>query len=325
MSLALTSPTSQLRGRMGPDAAARLMRSLGDSAAPLWSELTPAEARVITERMNDLPTDNPGADRDALEAFLRDAAVTRADAPGGTQVVTAGAEPNGLWARLDEAQAPTLAAVMGRESPQVAAWMASQLDPKLAAAVLRMLDEDQSLSILQRLLNAEALPGEVAKVIEASLSDTLDRVATEKTGQGHARIARIFDQLGPRHEQSLLAALDAKSPGAGEKVRAQMFTFNDLVGLTAAGMQTLLMSVDRSVLTLALKGAREDVANAFYSNLTRRAGMMIREDMAGFGAIRRSEIEAARSEIVDTARMMIRSGQIRLTDQGDADDDELVE
>ena len=318
---ALISSQSGLRGRVGADAAARVMRVLGEAAGPLWSELTAAEARVITAQMDDLSTDNPAADRDALEAFLRDSAKARTQSH---RQVDGDLKPASFWRALDETHAPTLAAMMGRESPQVAAWMVSQLDPKLAAQILRMLDEHVSLSVLQRILDTETVPATVTEVIESSLRATLERLSHAGDSQGHLRVARIFDQLGPSHEQSLLAALDAKAPGSGEKVRAQMFTFDDLRDLTAAGMQTLLAAVDRVVLTVALKGAREDVANAFYSNLTRRAGLVIREEMAAHGAIRRSEVEAARAEIVDTARELIRDGQIRLAFDGEPDD-ELVE
>jgi len=318
---ALITSQSGFRGRVGPDAAARVMRVLGEAARPLWSELTPAEARVITAQMDDLSTDNPAADRDALEAFLRDSAAARTKSH---RPVDVDLKPASFWRSLDETHAPTLAAMMGRESPQVAAWMVSQLDPKLAAQILRMLDEHVSLSVLQRILDTDAVPAAVSEVIEASLGATLERLSLAGDSQGHAKVARIFDQLGSSHERSLLAALDAQAPGSGEKVRAQMFTFDDLRDLTAAGMQTLLVAVDRSVLAIALKGAREDVANAFFSNLTRRAGLVIREEMAALGALRRSEIEAARTEIVDTARDLIRDGQIRLSVDGEPDD-ELVE
>ena len=102
-----------------------------------------------------------------------------------------------------------------------------------------------------------------------------------------------------------------------------MFTFEDLAALPPAGMQTLLAHVDRAVLTMALKGGRLELTNAFFSNLTRRAGTMIRDEMAALGQVRRSQVEAARQEIVEIARRLLRQGDIS-TDQG-ADDDELVE
>lgn len=296
------------------DGAARLLRALGPDAGPVWEQLTPSETQYITGRMNSLPTEDQQLDEATLETFLRDA--IHSEEVGGTR-------PD--WLDTVGGDASVLAALAGRESPQVAAYIMSRLDPKLAANVVRMLAPDISVTILKRLIDYTPPRADIAARIDARLADTLSRLATGQPAGGHERVARIFDQLDGRAETTLLAALDADAPGAGEKVRALMFTFNDLAGLHAAAMQTLLASTDRSVLTLALKGAREDVANVFYSNLTRRAGALIREEMAALGPIRRSEVEAARTEIVETARNLIRTGEIRLDDSETGAEDELVE
>lgn len=298
--------------------AARLMRALGAEAAPVWAQLTPQETHVISERMNALSAEDPQSDNATLESFL-------AELQSARPAATAADAAAGRWTRLTPQDVPLLAALVARESPQVAAFLLAQLDPRLAAMIVRMLDRPVSLAILQRILHFTPPPEEVARLIEARLEDRLRRLSAGASMDGHERVARIFDQLDSRAEQDLLSALDADAPGAGERVRALMFTFNDLAGFNAAAMQTLLAACDRAVLTVALKGARDDVANVFYSNLTRRAGALIREEMAALGPVRRSEVEAARSEIVETARSLIRSGDIRPGAAEAGAEDELVD
>lgn len=301
--------------RDGLDAAARVLRAAGAAAGPVWAQLTPGEAHAISGAMGRLPTDYQPTDQDAIEAFLRESAAERPAAPAAGSV----------WAKLSPAQAPLLAALTSRESPQVAAWIISRLDAKLAAQTVRMLDEPVALAILRRVLQITPPPAAVATLIEDSLRATLERIGTAGDTSGHERVARIFDQLDDRNETSLLAGLDAGAPGAAERVRALMFTFNDLPALDAAAMQTLLAATDRATLTVALKGAREDVANVFFSNLTRRAGALIRDEIAALGPVRRAEVEAARAEIVEQARALVRTGDIRVDGAAPGDDDELVE
>ena len=301
----------------GLDRAARLLRALGNDAAPVWAQLTRDETQSITGRMNALPTEDQQLDDTTLENFLRDVM------PGSAVQGEAGARP--AWLGVAEEDAAVLAALAGRESPQVAAYMMSRIDPRLAAHVVRMLPQDSSLAILKRLINFTPPKTEIADLIDARLDETVERLSMGQPAGGHERVARIFDQLDGRAETTLLAALDADAPGSGEKVRALMFTFNDLAALGAAAMQTLLAETDRSVLTVALKGARDDVANVFYSNLTRRAGALIREEMVALGPVRRSEIEAARAEVVETARVLVRTGDIRLGEGETGAEDELVE
>lgn len=309
-----------LRGssRPGPQEAARLLRAIGSEAGPIWAQLTQRETAAITAQMNRLPSDNQVSDKAALEAFLLETG------PGGPGSAARDAQPlSGVWASLTNNHAPLLAALVHQESPQVAAWIMTQLEPKLAAHVVRMLDEETSLAILKRLMDLRALPKPVAELIEASLADTLARIGPDANLDGHARVARIVDQLDHDREKSLMEGLAASDPGAAERIRALMFTFEDLAVLSPAGMQTLLAHVDRTVLTMALKGGRLELTNAFFSNLTRRAGALIREEMVALGQVRRSQVEAARQEIVEIARRLLRQGDIS-TDHG-ADDDELVE
>ena len=148
------------------------------------------------------------------------------------------------------------------------------------------------------------------------------RLALTLPAHGHERVARIFDRLDPRSEQNFLAALENAEPGAGERVRALMFTFDDLATLDAGGLQTLLSAIDRNVLALALKGANPEVEQAFFANLTQRATQVLRDDVAALGPVRRSDVEAARNDIADMARAMIQRGDIVVSE---ADLDELVE
>ena len=312
--------TFALRGssRRGAQDAARLLRAIGNEAAPIWAQLTQRETAAITAHMNRLPSDNHVSDKAALEAFLLETG------PKGPGVAARDTEPlRGIWARLTPKHAPLLAAVVHQESPQVSAWIMTQLEPSLAASVVRMLDEETSLSILKRLMDLRSVPQPVAELIEASLADTLSRIGPDADLDGHARVARIVDQLGTEREQAVLTGLAAADPGAAERIRALMFTFEDLTALSPAGMQTLLAGVDRGVLTMALKGAGLELTNAFFSNLTRRAGAAIRDEMTALGQVRRSQVDAARAEIVEIARGLLRQGDIQ-TGLG-SDDDELVE
>ena len=102
-----------------------------------------------------------------------------------------------------------------------------------------------------------------------------------------------------------------------------MFTFDDLARLDAAGLQTLLQAGARATLVTALKGASEQTAAAFFANMTRRAGELLREEIAAQGSVRRSDVDAARHELVSLARKLIEQGDIRVGHQ--IEDEDLVE
>ena len=292
--------------------AARLLKAMGAGASGIWSHLSPDEAATLTGAMAHVTDETPhSADRDA-HAFLSDTAKAKA-APTGSA---------SIWpklAALDEAQ---LAGLVGNQHPQLAAQILSSLNPDAAARCLRALARPLAMDILRRMLNLRAPSPQVKSTLEAALHAALDSADISSKRDGHERVARIFDQFDSRSEQVFLAAIEDAQPGSGEHIRALMFTFDDLAGLSAGAMQTLLAGCDRGALTLALKGAKPATADAFFANMTSRAADFLRDDISVTGAVRRSEVEAARAEIVAFARTMIQRGDINPTD---AADDELVE
>ncbi len=305
----------------GTARAARLMRALGPDAGGLWAALTPAEVRLLSGAIEEM-SDDPAADAEAARLFA-DAArrFSEASRPGQA----GGAAANDVWKALSSLPAETLAGLVRGERPQVAALILSRLGSEAAAKALRALPSPQAVEAMRRLLH----PGTPNAAALASLEDYLARRLASLSGAGaqggHERVAQIFDRLDSRAESVFLAALESVEPGAGRKVRSLMFTFDDLAGLDAAGLQTLLASASRATLTIALKGAKEVTASAFFANMTQRAGDLLRDEIAALGALRRSEVEAARQEIVSLARELIRQGEIRPGAGRAILDDELIE
>lgn len=287
--------------------SARLMRALGPEAAPIWAELDPQEAAQLSAAMDQL-ADDPSADNDALRRFSE------------AQRATSGA---GVWAELSALDTSALAALLRHERPQVAALILSRLSGEAAAKLLRVLPPTLSIEAMQRLLHlGEVHPAAMAS-LEQHLKGRVASLAREGGRAGIERIARIFDRLDPRAGTLFLAALEKSEPGTGEKIRSLMFTFDDLATLDAGGMQTLLASAGRALLVTALKGAKETTAAAFFANMTARAGDLLREEIAALGPVRRSDIEAARADLVALAREMIARGELHAGKA--APDDELVE
>ena len=64
------------------------------------------------------------------------------------------------------------------------------------------------------------------------------------------------------------------------------------------------------MLTVALKGASEDIRSRFFENMSKRAADMLREEMEVLGAIRLREVEKAQQEIVAIARKLEEEGLI---------------
>jgi flagellar motor switch protein FliG len=81
----------------------------------------------------------------------------------------------------------------------------------------------------------------------------------------------------------------------------------------------LLKEISNDDLTMALKGASEDLKEKFFSNLSERAATMIKEDLEIMGPVRLSEVENAQRNIVKEIRRLEAEGRIVLTGKGGED------
>lgn len=290
--------------------SAALMRALGARANAVWATLSPQEAERLTRAMDALPDDET-AEHEAAQAFLSEEKKT------GT-APQARAERQ-AWPPVSATEMSRLSRLVEVESPQVVALILSRLPSEHSAGLVRALPRPLATEALKRLLSLGVLHPSVPDLIDRKLRDMLTLVSVEGDQAGHERVARIFDNLAGQAEDRLLNDLDQMEPGAGRRIRALMFTFDDLATLGPASLQTLLTHVDRSLLTVALKGAKAETIAAFYSNMTRRAADLLKSEIDALQDVRRSDTDQARRDITSLARTLANRGDILTTAQTDED------
>jgi flagellar motor switch protein FliG len=91
-----------------------------------------------------------------------------------------------------------------------------------------------------------------------------------------------------------------------------MFTFPDLARLEPRSMRTLLKEIPTERLTLALKGAPEDVLAAIFGGLSSRAVDVIRDELELIGNPRKADVDRARTEIIEAALRLESEGALDL-------------
>jgi len=135
-------------------------------------------------------------------------------------------------------------------------------------------------------------------------------------------MAEIFNGFDRQTETRFLSALDDTNQEAAARIRALMFTFEDLSKLDSAGLQTLMRQVDKDTLTRSLKGASEDMRTFFMGAMSQRAAKNLVDDLQGMGPLRLKEVDEAQQKMVALTKELADKGEIVLSKGGS--DDELV-
>lgn len=217
-------------------------------------------------------------------------------------------------AKLESAEPDDVASLLANEPPQLAAAVLSMMSPTAASEILSALDPEHKAPIVMNMGRMKQLPASVLEDVASALAAQLpdSDANTLVTVDGVAKAAELLNGTSKTASQEILAKLEAEDPELAQIIKQAMFTFDDLARLDSKAMRTLLREVATDRLTVALRGAPDEVATAIFSGLSSRAADLIRDDLANMGHVRKSDVEAARREIIDAALKLEEEGKLSL-------------
>jgi flagellar motor switch protein FliG len=314
----------------GPEKAVVFLLSLDEKvAAPIVAELSESELRklrAVAATMREVPAEAvDDTYRDFVYRSSKAVAVPRGGLPYLRRLaVRALGEDRARsvfedgvtspLARLESAQPDVVANLLAKEPPQLAAAVLARFDPKTAASVLVAMPAERQAAIMARVSRLTELPAstleEVANALTAELP--VGDGSTTVGIDGMAKAAEILNLTPKEFALEVITALEGEDPTLSQDLRLAMFTFNELVRLDSRAMRTLLREVPTDRLTLALKGAPDDVLTAVFGGLSSRAAEVIRDELELLANPKKAEIERARREIVETALRLESEGAIDL-------------
>ena len=226
-----------------------------------------------------------------------------------------------MWEKLSNVQEDVLANYLKNEYPQTIAVVLSKIATDHASRVLAIFPEELALDVVQRMLGLDPVQKEILEKIEATLrTEFMSTLAHTKRRDSHEQMAEIFNSFDRQTEARFITTLEEQNRDAAERIKALMFTFEDLTRLDATALQTLLQKVDKKELGARLKGANDQVKEIFFSNMSARAGKMLKDDMEAMGPVRLKDVDDAQGRMVATAKDLAARGEIIIA-KGKADEE----
>ncbi|MDQ2078096.1 flagellar motor switch protein FliG [Marinimicrobium sp. ABcell2] len=321
------------------DKAAILLMSLGESdAAEVLRHLGPKEVQRIGAAMSQLKNVQQRDVQSVMGSFLEEVrnltglgtdadnyirnmlvtALGEDKASGLIDRILLGGNTSGLDT-LKWMEPRSVADVIRNEHPQIQAIVASYLDPDQAAEVLGHLSEKMRIDIMMRIASLDTVQPSALQ----ELNDILERQfagnasSQTKAVGGYKTAAEIMNHLDGSIEADLMDSIKELDEDMGNQIQDLMFVFDNLKDVDDRGVQMLLREVSSEVLIVALKGADNELQDKIFSNMSKRAGELLRDDLEVKGPVRLSEVEAAQKEILTIARRMADAGEIVLGSSGE--------
>lgn len=339
---AKASARDDVKSLTGPERAAVLMLALGDEhGAPIWRTLDDEEVKEVSQIMANLGTVSSTLIEKLLVEFVSQISSTGSvlgtydtterllykflpkDRVSMVMEEIRGPAGRTMWDKLGNVNEAVLAAYLKNEYPQTVAVVLTKIKAEHAAKVLGALPEDFALECVNRMLRMESVQKDILDKVESTLrQEFMTNLARTSKRDAHEQMAEIFNNFDRQTEGRFMTALEERNRDAAERIKSLMFTFEDLGKLDGSSIQTLLRGIEKDKLGLALKGASPTMRDLFFSNMSERAGKILKDDMEALGPVRLKDVDEAQMKMVVVAKELAAKGEIMLS--GGKAEDELV-
>ena len=325
----------------GTRKAAILLSILDEAeAAPILRSLPNGDLERIAQEVANLPRVPVEVTVQVLEEYKQMMATQRVAAVGGPEVATRllvkalgqdGAK--GIVERLnrkDDRNSVNLEALkrvepqqaarfLSGEHAQTRAFLLGQLDARQASALLMRLEPEMRADCIRRMATMKEYSTEAAqkasRVINRRFGSTGE--PAKRTQAGAKNLADLMNRLEPTAAREILDSIETSEPSLAISIRDLMFTFENFLEVPEPDLRELISSMDKKTLTIALKGASEDLKAHIYRTMSSRAVEMMKEDSEMMGPVRSKEVAKAQSEMIAIARKLEGEGKMVLRSQGE--------
>jgi flagellar motor switch protein FliG len=326
---------------------AALLIILGpESAANILKHLDEHELEAVSLEMTRLPGISQDLQTEILKEFTDVAVQASTSVVGGASYVKAvleksvgvfrateiisrvapGPVPIAAMQQIVNMDARQLANILKPEPPQIIALIASYLPPEKTSQLLMQLRDDLRDEVVERLATLAPTPVEVVERVVEVLNQRVGVKSTRALNQtgGLKSAADVLNSLDKTLSQSMLVELDKRNPELGQAIRQKMFTFDDLAMLDVAALQKIMREVDTRDLAISLKNANAALKGKLLSSISKRAADTVREEISFLGSIKKRDIEAAQTRIIETVRKLETDGEIDIETRNTSRDELLV-
>jgi flagellar motor switch protein FliG len=285
------------------------------------SDVSAAVVEEVTAALSDDESGSHGGFESARELLIRALGPERAadiiDRLSHSMVEM----PFAFMQHLDARQ---IESFLADEHPQTTALVLAHLPAGLASQVLGGLGRELQGDVAHRIAVMDRTSPELIRQVEAALERRLSSlgVASNLSAVGGLKpLVEIINRSDRATEKMILEGLAQMDAELANKVRDQMFMFEDIVGLDDRAIQLVVRQVQTNELATALKGVAENVRTRIMQNMSERAALGLAEEIDMLGPVRLNVVEEAQAGIVRVIRELEENGEIFI---GRGDEDAFV-
>ncbi|MDB5642920.1 MAG: flagellar motor switch protein FliG [Hyphomicrobiales bacterium] len=224
-----------------------------------------------------------------------------------------GSSNESVWSRLETVGDMELSTFMIGEHPQTAAIILNRLTPGKAGRVMGGMPAEFRKRVVHRMLGIKPVSPLCMRILEGGIQeDLLVQKRTAIAVDPSIRFADMLNKMDRNEMDDMLLTISEARPELAEAIRGRLFSFEDVITLSAAARAVIFDKVPTDKLIDALRGLNEEFVNVVLTSLAARARRMVEGELKAGGKVNPKEVAAARRIIADMVLDLAEKGQIEL-------------
>lgn len=220
-----------------------------------------------------------------------------------------------IWEKLSHLSPEQALPLLETESSHILAVILYHLPDKQAGSLLSLMPKTKRDEVIQHLSRTGRTDPDTLNTIEETLEKrlrTLYTQAPQKTGS--EKLSDILSLMDKEAENDFLATLYQSEPQTAQHISDNIMLFEHLANWDDASIQTLLKAAPKETVVLALKGASDNIKDAFSRNMAPRIWADLTKEIAHLGAVRINQIDAAQLDLLKLAHNLKNTHKVIIKD-----------
>lgn len=191
--------------------------------------------------------------------------------------------------------------------------------PDMISLVITYLKEDESAEVIKRLpldlqTKVAVAMTEVKQTSEESVSKAEEKIKKKINFLigGVSRFAGILEKVDKEIREDILHSMEKESPEIADKIKKEIFTFEDIVHIDDSALQIVLREIKTDILARALVNAPSNVIEKVKRNISSGAASLLQEEINLVGYITSSKTDEERNKIINIIKNFEEKGKLIL-------------
>ena len=201
------------------------------------------------------------------------------------------------------------------ELPVVKALVLSQLKPRQAADVIRLMESGDKNETVLRLAKMKTINPDILRRVDDTVREKVQSVQTPSSDSidGRSALASILKHMDGTSEKAILGGLSDSDPDLGKDIRDRLFTIDDIINADDKFLQAALRPLTERDIAILLAGKSESFRDKILSNVSRTRGTIIQEEEKIIVPVSRAESEKITGSFFSTMRRAWENGEFYIS------------